>query len=89
MRPATTEEAVYAFGAPGDTDWVVSVVQRDGRTWSRRITPGTVSEEAALGFALVSSGTKPHEVDKWSIRRAGDRQIVLDDPFASLLRRRT
>jgi hypothetical protein len=88
MRTATTEEAVLAFGAPGDHDWVVSVVQRDGKSWSRRINPGTVSEEAALGFALVSSGVKPHEVDRWTIRRAGDKQIVLDDPFAALLRRR-
>jgi hypothetical protein len=88
MKTATTEEAVLAFGAPGDNDWVVSVVQRDGKSWSRRINPGTVSEEAALGFALVASGVKAHEVDRWSIRRAGDRQIVLDDPFASLLRRR-
>jgi hypothetical protein len=88
MKTASTEETVLAFGGPGDTDWVVSVVQQDGRAWSRRVNPGTVSEEAALGFALVSSGVKPHEVDRWSIRRAGDRQIVLDDPFAALLRRR-
>lgn len=88
MKPATTEETVLAFGGPGDSDWIVSVVQNDGRSWSRRINPGTVTEEAALGFALAASGVRPHEVDKWSIRRAGDRQIVLDDPFAALIRRR-
>jgi len=88
MKTATTEETFAAFGGPGDNDWVVSVVQRDGKSWSRRINPGTVSEEAAIGFALASSGVKPHEVDRWSVRRAGDRQIVLDDPFAALLRRR-
>lgn len=88
MKPATTEEVVLAFGSPGDSDWIVSVVQNDGRSWSRRINPGTVTEEAALGFALSASGVKPHQVDKWSIRRAGDRQIVLDDPFAALIARR-
>lgn len=88
MRTATTEDVVAAFGGVGDTDWIVSVVQNDGRAWSRRINPGTVSEEAALGFALSASGVRPHEVDRWSIRRAGDRKIVLDDPFATLLRRR-
>lgn len=88
MRTANTEEAISAIASVSDHDWVVSVMQNDGRNWSRRISPGTVSEEAALGFALASSGVRPHEVDRWSIRRAGDRQIVLDDPFASLLRRR-
>lgn len=88
MKPANAEEAVLAIGDVGDNDWVISVVQNDGRHWSRRISPGSVSEEAALGFALSASGVRPHEVDRWSIRRAGDRKIVLDDPFAALLRRR-
>ena len=77
-----------AFGGPSDNDWIVTIVQVDGRTWSRRINPGTVSEEAALGFALAASGVRPHEVDIWRIRRAGDRMIVIDDPFAALLKRR-
>jgi hypothetical protein len=74
--------------APSDSDWVVTLVFKDGRTVNRRINPGTVTEEHAVGFAIASEQARYADIDQWSIRRAGDRKIVLEDGFAEFLKRR-
>jgi hypothetical protein len=74
---------------PADSDWIVTLVFKDGRTVHRRINPGTVTEQHAVGYAMASEQARYADVDQWSIRRAGDRQIKLDDGFAEFLKRRT
>jgi hypothetical protein len=80
--------AVGLFG-PSESDWLVTLVLRDGAVRTRRVSPGTVSEENAVRFAVLSERLAAKEIDGWSIRRVGDRRVSApDDPFAELLRRR-
>jgi len=74
---------------PSDTDWLVSFVYKDGRIRTRRISPGIVSEEQAVQYALAAEVARVSDIDSWSIRRVGDRMIAApDDAFAQLIARR-
>jgi hypothetical protein len=74
---------------PSDSDWMVSITYLDGRVRTRRITPGTVTEEQAVGYALAAEQARMADVDSWSIRRVSDRRVVApDDSFAEFLKRR-
>ena len=74
---------------PSDSDWVVSIRFRDGRSVNRRINPGTVTEEQAIGFALAAEQRRIEEVDWMAARRASDRTIQFSgvDEFIERMRR--
>jgi hypothetical protein len=77
--------------SPGASDWIVTIATKDGRWTSRRISPGTMDEKAALRVALAANGMSGNEVESWSIRKAGDREVVADqveDAFARIRRMR-
>jgi hypothetical protein len=81
-------DAANAF-QPSDSDWLVSLVFKDGRTVVRRVCPGVVSEEQAVMYAVAAEVAKVSDIDAWSIRRVSDRSIAApDDAFQQLLRRR-
>jgi len=80
--------AANAF-APSDSDWIVSITYKDGRTRARRITPGVITEEQAVGYAIAAEGARLCDIDLWSIRRVSDKMIAApDDSFAEFLKRR-
>lgn len=83
-------QAASVFTPNGD-DWIVTVVMRSRRIWTRRISPGTMPEQEAVRLALLANGTKPVEVHDISVRRVGDQAKLeiapADDPLARLLRR--
>lgn len=75
--------------SPSDSDWVVSITFKDGVSVTRRICPGTITEEQAVHYALAAHDRKYSDVDRWSVRRASDRTLVkADQSFAEFLRRR-
>lgn len=77
--------------SPGGSDWIVTIRTKDGGVSSRRITPGSMDEARALRVALSANGMSGNEVASWSIRRAGDREVVADeveDAFARIRRMR-
>lgn len=77
--------------SPSDTDWIVTIRTKDGGVSSRRITPGSMDEARALRVAMCANGMSGLEVASWSIRRAGDREVVADeveDAFARIRRMR-
>lgn len=77
--------------SPGASDWIVSVITTDGRGIIRRLSPGNMDEKSALRIALSANGMSGNEVASWSIRRAGDREVVADeveDAFARIRRMR-
>ena len=77
--------------SPGASDWIVTIRTKDGGVSSRRITPGSMDEARALCVALSANGMSGNEVASWSIRRAGDREVVADeveDAFARIRRMR-
>jgi hypothetical protein len=81
-------QAVGLFG-PSESDWIVTLVLRDGTARTRRVSPGTVSEEHAVRCAVMSERVDLKGIDGWSIRRVGDKRVAApDDAFAELLRRR-
>lgn len=73
---------------PSDSDWVVSVRYRDGVVRNRRVTPGRISEQQAIDFALVAERRKIEEVEWMAVRRAGDRTIEPTGPDLFLDRMR-
>jgi hypothetical protein len=84
--------AIPAFIVPDGDDWIVTIAQIDGRVWTRRVSPGNISEREALRIALVSNGTRPENVADATIRRVGSVQSVVagvdaDDPFVRLVER--
>ena len=81
---------VAGLYSPGSNDWIVTIVTSDLRSVSRRISPGTMDEKAALRIALCANGMSGNEVESWSIRRAGEAAVVVDevDGFMEALRRR-
>ena len=81
-----------AFIVPDGDDWIVTVAQNDGIVWTRRISPGNISESEALRVALLSQRTKPENVADATIRKIGSVQSVVsgvdaDDPFVRLVER--
>lgn len=74
---------------PSDSDWVVSIRFKDGRSVNRRINPGTITEEQAIGFALAAEGQRMDAVEWMAARRASDRTIELSgvDTFIERMRR--
>lgn len=83
---------IPSFIAPDGNDWTVTVAQKDGIVWTRRVSPGNISESEALRVALLSQRTKPDEVADATIRKVGSVQSVVsgvdaDDPFVRLVER--
>jgi len=78
--------------SPNGDDWIVTIAERSGIVWTRRITPGAMAETEALRVALLAQGTKPNNVADATIRRAGSvdsivSEVNADDPFVRLVER--
>jgi len=76
--------------APNGDDWLVSIHQHDGSAFTRRISPGSMGEDDALGIALLAQGIQRSSVKDASVRRASAPVIELvsaRDPFLDLMRR--
>jgi len=78
--------------SPNGDDWIVTIAERSGIVWTRRITPGAMTETEALRVALLAQGTKPDSVADATIRRAGSVDSIVsdvnaDDPFVRLVER--
>lgn len=78
--------------SPNGDDWIVTIAERSGIVWTRRITPGTMSETEALRVSLLAHGTRPEAVADATIRRAGSvdsivSEVNADDPFVRLVER--
>ena len=82
--------AAAQITTPGSSDWIVTIERKDGGIVSRRISPGSMDEPAAIRIALTAGGMSGLEVDRWSIRRAGEAVVSVDavDDFLEALRRR-
>jgi hypothetical protein len=74
--------------APSDSDWVVTIVHRNGAVRNRRISPGTVTEEQAVAFALAAERVGMAQIDFARARRASDRSLDLSPADAFLARMR-
>jgi hypothetical protein len=74
--------------SPSDHDWVVTVILRDGTIRNRRISPGTISEESAVAFAIAAEKVRAADVVV-RCRRAGDRSLDISgaDAFIERMRR--
>jgi hypothetical protein len=67
--------AVASVFHPSDSDWVVSIRFRDGVIRQRRISPGTITEDQAINYALAAERKSIHAVEWLAARRASDRTI--------------
>ena len=89
MRAAEAAEVIGILG-PSDSDWIVTLTTKDGATVTRRVTPGRISEEQAVRFAMNASEILLVNLECFSIRRASDRSLVEngDQFLAELWKRR-
>lgn len=72
---------------PSDTDWIVTLVTKQGRTISRRISGGRLEEEVAVRIAMNASEISLADLDSYMIRRASDRSLVVNgDEFLAHLK---
>lgn len=62
------------FG-PSESDWIVTLIRKDGGIVTRRIAPGRISEEMAVRAAMNASEILLSDLDAFTIRRASDRSI--------------
>jgi len=86
MSNPSSTEVVSLFG-PSDKDWIVTLVTKSGRIHSRRVSPGTIEEEAAVRVAMNASEVLLVDLDCYSVRRAADRSLVENgDDFLAALR---
>lgn len=86
---ANAASAISAF-SPDGNDWIVTVRQRNGGVFTRRVTPGSLVEDAALSFALLAQGVARMDVVDTTVRRAGAPRIeavAASDPFLEIMRR--
>jgi len=76
---------------PSGDDWLVTVCLRNRRVWTRRVSPGTMTEDEAIRTALLAQGVRKTDVADCSVRRVGDQRRLevgpADDPLARLLAR--
>lgn len=83
-------QSVLGVVSPSGSDWVVTLLLRDGRVFNRRICPGVGTDEQALSLALRIQGVGPSEVADAVVRRASEsRQIETertDDEWQRLVR---
>jgi len=79
--------AAEAF-SPSETDWVVTIVHKNGAVRNRRVSPGRITEEQAIGFALAAEGVGVSQIDFARARRASDRSLDLSPADAFLARMR-
>lgn len=84
MSLSATE--VIPLFQPSDHDWIVTLVTKQGRTISRRISGGRLEEEAAVRVAMNASEVSLADLDSYTVRRASDRSLVVngDDFLAHL-----
>lgn len=75
MRASEATEVIGILG-PSDSDWIVTLVTKDGRVVTRRMTPGRISEEQAVRFAMNASEILLSNLDYFTVRRASDRSLV-------------
>lgn len=79
-------ETISLF-SPSGSDWIISIVTKDGRRISRRVSPGRIDEETAVRSALNASEVKLVDLDYYTARRVDDRSIVTNgDEFLAALR---
>lgn len=72
---------------PSDHDWIVTLVTKEGRTISRRISGGRLEEEAAVRVAMNASEISLQNLESYMIRRASDRSLVVNgDEFLAHLK---
>jgi hypothetical protein len=75
--------------SPSDSDWVVSIVYSDGTVRHRRMTPGTITEEQAVGYAIAADARPISDAVRIECRRASDRKVEITgaDTFIHRMRR--
>lgn len=82
-------QSVMGVVAPSGSDWVVTLLLRDGRVLNRRICPGIGTDEQALALALRVQGVGPSEVADAVVRRAQDSRHIeterTDDEWTRLV----
>ncbi len=83
-------QSVMGVVSPSGSDWVVTLLLRDGRVFNRRICPGVGTDEQALALALRIQGVGPSEVGDAVVRRASDSRKIeterTDDEWQRLVR---
>lgn len=75
---------------PNGSDWLVSLVLRDGRILNRRFSPGTMPEQQVLSLALHIAGARPEDCRDAIVQRVGEAKVIADAPedhFTRLMRR--
>lgn len=82
---------VMSLFSPSASDWITTIMTRDGRVFNRRISPGNgMTEMDALVLSIRASNLRDSDVVDQSARRAGDNVLVVseaDDHFQKLMRR--
>ena len=74
MSFASAAEVMGLFG-PSESDWVVTLIRKDGGVVTRRIAPGRISEEMAVRAAMNASEVMLSNLEAFTIRRASDRSL--------------
>ena len=74
------------LAVPADTDWIVAVHLRDGRTVKYRVSPGGISEELAAGRALKAGRIHMDAVREIEVCRASDHVKVAAEDYETQLR---
>lgn len=80
MSGAQSFNAVVAAGlvAPHDQDWIVRLRMASGTVVARRVSPSTLSMEAAIQRARHSLGSaRAQVVDADAVRYADTRRLVM------------
>lgn len=82
----SASEVIPLFG-PCDSDWIVTLVTKQGRVVTRRVSPSRLDEETAVRVAMNASEIGLANLDSYSVRRASDRSLVANgDEFLAHLK---
>lgn len=81
-------KAMTVFAPNGD-DWLVTVALRNRKVFTRRISPGTMSEQDAVSMAVRIGRFRQDDISDIVARRVGSSAKVeiasASDPFAALV----
>jgi hypothetical protein len=75
-----------SIAVPTESDWIVSIRLREGRTVKFRVSPGTVSEELAAARALKAGRVPMDAVAHIDVVRAADHCKVSAEDYETQLR---
>lgn len=75
-----------SLAVPTETDWIVAVHLRDGRTVKFRVSPGSISEEFAASRALKAGRIHMDAVREIDVCRASEHVKVAAEDYETQLR---